>query len=157
MTIALRTSADSSTPVSMMARCFKDWSTPTGVATPISAGRPELRAQKTGGLLMPQYHGRVQIELIGQQMKDGTVLPPRRRPKPNSPVFPLDKEQTGSILGIQGDFRLGLADGFDDLAVNVNSSSKAASSIRADGMRPVTGGREWGQVLARCLATSIAL
>src|SRR5687767_2553891 len=37
-----------------------------------------------GGLLMPAYHGRVQVELIGEKLSGGAVVPPRRRPKPNS-------------------------------------------------------------------------
>ncbi len=40
-----------------------------------------------GGLLMPKYHGRAQIEIIGERLETGTIVPPRRRPKPNSPVF----------------------------------------------------------------------
>ena len=47
-----------------------------------------------GGLLMPQYHGRAQIEILGERLQEGAVVPPRRRPKPNSPVFVLDTKET---------------------------------------------------------------
>ncbi len=78
-----------------------------------------------GGLLMPRYHGRAQVEIIGERLKQGAIVPPRWRPKPNSPVFPLDAEQTAHVLQIQGDLRLGLAEGFEDLTVCVPATRKS--------------------------------
>ena len=92
-----------------------------------------------GGLLMPKYHGRVQIEIIGEKLPSGTIIPPRRRPKPNSPVFPLDAEETSNALGISGNFRLGLADGFDDLSVRIPGESKSVFP-RHVGIHGTTGG-----------------
>lgn len=92
-----------------------------------------------GGLLMPRYHGRVQVELIGERLEEGGVVPPRRRPKPNSPVFPLDAEQTAQVLQIQGDLRLGLAEGFEDLGVHVPAMSKSVFP-RHLGVLGTTGG-----------------
>jgi uncharacterized protein len=77
-----------------------------------------------GGLLMPKYHGRAQVEIIGERVKEGTVVSPRRRPKPNSPVFVLDAGETAQILQIRGNLRLGLADSFDELPVCVPADSK---------------------------------
>ena len=77
-----------------------------------------------GGLLMPKYHGRAQIELLGERVAEGAILPPRRRPRPNSPVFVLDAAETSEVLKITGDLRFGLAEGFDDLAVAVPARSK---------------------------------
>src|SRR5262249_40121457 len=77
-----------------------------------------------GGLLMPQYHGRAQIEILGERLIGGAIVPPRRRPKPNSPVFVLGAEETAAVLRIGGSLRLGLADGFDDLPVSVPADSK---------------------------------
>ena len=84
---------------------------------------PMVVSTVQGGMLMPKYHGRVQIEVIGEQLKNG-VVPPRRRPKPNSPVFTLDTEETADVLSIRGNLRMGLADGFDDLVVKVPANSK---------------------------------
>ena len=92
-----------------------------------------------GGLLMPQYHGRAQVEIIGEKLATGSIIPPRRRPKPNSPVFPLDEAETCAALGIGGDFRLGLADGFDDLAVTIEGDSKSVFP-RHVGVLGTTGG-----------------
>jgi uncharacterized protein len=85
---------------------------------------PMVISTVQGGLLMPKYHGRVQVEVIGERLQGGAIIPPRRRPKPNSPVFVLDANETGSVLRLDGDMRIGLAEGFDDLSVNVQSTSK---------------------------------
>ena len=92
-----------------------------------------------GGILMPKYHGRTQIEIIGERLKDGVIVPPRRRPKPNSPVFALDADETSKVLKIQGDIELGLVDGFDDLSVSIPSNSKSIFP-RHLGILGTTGG-----------------
>lgn len=66
-----------------------------------------------GAVLTPRYHGRVQVELIGEEI-DGGSVPPRRRPLPNSIVEVLDREETARILRTDGDIRLGLLEGRDD-------------------------------------------
>lgn len=78
-----------------------------------------------GGLLMPKYHGRAQIALIGEQLEDGTIIPPRRRPKPNSPAFLLSAEESASILNIRGSLRLGLAEGYDELPLCIPPEKKS--------------------------------
>ncbi|MER3487153.1 MAG: DUF853 domain-containing protein, partial [Chloroflexota bacterium] len=45
-----------------------------------------------GGIFMPRYHGRVQVELLGERV-DGALSPPRYRPLPNSPVYLLDEDE----------------------------------------------------------------
>ena len=100
---------------------------------------PMVVSTVQGGLLMPKYHGRVQVEIIGEQMNDGILLPPRRRPKPNSPVFTLDRDETAKVLSIQGNLRLGLANGFDDLGVCVPANSKGIFP-RHLGILGTTGG-----------------
>jgi DNA helicase HerA-like ATPase len=92
-----------------------------------------------GGLLMPKYHGRVQVEVLGERLEGGALVPPRRRPKPNSPVFVLDDEETAEVLLIQGDLRLGLAAGFEDLSVKIPSGSKSLFP-RHLGILGTTGG-----------------
>ena len=77
-----------------------------------------------GGIFMPRFHGRVQVELLGEEV-DGALVPPRFRPLPNSPVFVLDRAETARALHVEGDLRLGVAVGHDDLVVAVPSRSKA--------------------------------
>jgi len=92
-----------------------------------------------GGLLMPPYHGRAQVEVIGERLKEGAVVPPRRRPKPNSPVFSLGPEETAEVLRLRGNLRLGLVEGFEDLAVSVPADSKTVFP-RHLGILGTTGG-----------------
>lgn len=72
-----------------------------------------------GNILMSNYHGRLQIELIGEELQDGGVVPPRRRPLPNSPVFVLSPEEMTGVLRTGGEVRIGVAESRDDLQVGV--------------------------------------
>ncbi len=91
-----------------------------------------------GGIFMPKFHGRVQVELLGEEVGDALV-PPRFRPLPNSPVFALGQEETASVLQVQGDIPLGLAVGHEDLEVNIPSNRKSVLS-RHVGILGTTGG-----------------
>lgn len=77
-----------------------------------------------GAVLMPRYHGRVHVELMGERYEDGTLVPPRFRPLPNSPVFVLGPAETAAALRLGGDLRIGRAIGQDDVAVAVPTGSK---------------------------------
>ena len=79
---------------------------------------------RSGRMLLPQYHGRVHIEIMGQRL-GRVVAPPRFRPLPSSPVFLLDGEETRELLRCEGDMALGLASGHDDLAVGIPSERKS--------------------------------
>jgi uncharacterized protein len=92
-----------------------------------------------GGLLLPRYHGRAQVELLGEELDDGAVTTPRRRPLPNSPVFALSGEETARVLHVDGDVRVGLLDGQEDVEVRFPSASKSVLS-RHLGILGTTGG-----------------
>src|SRR5581483_4016412 len=77
-----------------------------------------------GAVFMPRFHGRVQVEIVGEELPGGTTVPPRLRPLPNSPVFPLSSEETARVLGTRGSVRLGAAVGHDDIVVAVPSDAK---------------------------------
>lgn len=91
-----------------------------------------------GGIFMPKFHGRVQVELLGEEV-DGTLMPPRFRPLPNSPAFVLDSQQTEAVLKVQGDIPIGLAVGHDDLRVNIPADRKSVLP-RHLGILGTTGG-----------------
>ncbi|HZW33551.1 MAG TPA: ATP-binding protein [Isosphaeraceae bacterium] len=78
-----------------------------------------------GGLYLPPYHGRVQVELLGEEQADGTLVPPRLRPLPTSPAFVLDEAETTRVLRADGDLRLGLVVGYERLPVAIPSQAKA--------------------------------
>lgn len=82
-------------------------------------------ATRDGTAFMPPYHGRVQVEILGEELKDGAVVPPRLRPLPNSGVFLLDDAETAKVLRADGDLRLGLVVGHDNLPVGVPSTQKS--------------------------------
>ncbi len=91
-----------------------------------------------GGIFMPRYHGRVQVELMGERV-DGALSPPRYRPLPNSPVYLLEEEETAAALGVHGDMRLGLAVGHERVVVGIPSDKKSVLP-RHTGIIGTTGG-----------------
>ena len=91
-----------------------------------------------GGIFMPRYHGRVQVELLGEEIQPGVVEPPRFRPLPNSPVFVLGADETAAVLRTEGAVRLGLAVGQQDLPVAIPLTK--AVLPRHTGILGTTGG-----------------
>ncbi|CAA9559274.1 MAG: Bipolar DNA helicase HerA [uncultured Thermomicrobiales bacterium] len=71
----------------------------------------------------PQYHGRVQVELLGEEI-NRVIQAPRFRPLPGSAVSVLDDEETAHVLQVSGDIRLGRAVGHHDVPVGLPSRSK---------------------------------
>jgi DNA helicase HerA-like ATPase len=78
-----------------------------------------------GGVYLPPYHGRVQVMILGEELADGTLAPPRLRPLPNSPVFVLSEKEAAKVLKADGDIHLGLVVGHRSLAVGIPSKEKA--------------------------------
>src|SRR4051794_13070874 len=66
-----------------------------------------------GVTFMPKYHGRVIVEILSEVLGNATV-PPRFRPLPNSPVFPLTPEEAKEVLQLDGEIILGTAIGHSD-------------------------------------------
>ncbi len=91
-----------------------------------------------GGIFMPKFHGRVQVELIGEELHDA-IVPPRFRPLPNSPVFVLNSQETRAVLKVEGDISLGLAIGHEQLEVNIPADRKSVLP-RHVGILGTTGG-----------------
>lgn len=91
-----------------------------------------------GGIFMPRYHGRVQVELIGEEL-DGVLVPPRLRPLPNSPVFVLGSADTSATLRLGGDIDLGVPVGYDELVASIPSDAKSVLP-RHLGILGTTGG-----------------
>jgi uncharacterized protein len=91
-----------------------------------------------GATFMPRYHGRVQVQILGEEV-DGMMQPPRFRPLPNSPVFGLDDAETREMLGLINDIELGLAVGFENMAVQIPSKKKSVLP-RHVGVLGTTGG-----------------
>lgn len=91
-----------------------------------------------GAIFLPNYHGRVLVELLGE-MADNAMMPPRFRPLPNSPVFVLSKEETAKVLNVQGNVTLGQAIGHDNIDVCIPADKKIVLP-RHTGVLGTTGG-----------------
>jgi DNA helicase HerA-like ATPase len=77
-----------------------------------------------GGIFLPPFHGRVQVAILGEELDNGTVIPPQLRPLPNSPVLVLKDDEAARVLRSEGDIRLGLVVGYGDVKVKVPSDKK---------------------------------
>lgn len=91
-----------------------------------------------GGIFIPRYHGRVQVELLGEEVND-VLIPPRLRPLPNSPVFVLDMHETAQTLRLGGDIPLGVPVGYEQITAAIPSDKKAVLP-RHVGILGTTGG-----------------
>ncbi|HYL98965.1 MAG TPA: ATP-binding protein [Blastocatellia bacterium] len=91
-----------------------------------------------GPVFTPRFHGRAQVELIGEEI-EGTTVPPRFRPLPNSPVFVLDQSETSERLHLDGDVILGTAIGYDQMTVGLPAGRKDVL-FRHVGILGTTGG-----------------
>lgn len=93
-----------------------------------------------GAMFMPNFHGRVLIELMGEKLGD-IIVPPRFRPLPNSPVFVLSKEETAKALRVDANpgITIGMAIGHDDIEVKIPSNKKTVLP-RHIGILGTTGG-----------------
>ena len=91
-----------------------------------------------GNILISNYHGRVQVEIIAEEFKNGAIGTPRRRPLPNSPVFALDLDETAKQLGTCGNIRLGIAESQGEIEVQVPTTKSVFP--RHLGVLGTTGG-----------------
>ncbi len=78
-----------------------------------------------GASYLPPFHGRVQVSLLGEELPDGSLMPPRLRPLPNSPVFVLSDAESETLLNCGGDLRLGLAVGHEQVKIGIPSNEKS--------------------------------
>lgn len=92
-----------------------------------------------GATFMPRYHGRVQVEIIGEQLASGTMVPPRFRPLPNSPVFVVNSEEKAAIFRVDGTMLLGVAAGDETIDVKIAGDRKSVLP-RHTGVLGTTGG-----------------
>lgn len=85
---------------------------------------PMVVSATKGHMFLPPYHGRAQIEIVGELDEDNEMSAPRRRPSPNSPVFTMGVDEMSEHLGLAGNVRIGLAEGFDDMPVLTDTNRK---------------------------------
>ncbi|HEX5502535.1 MAG TPA: helicase HerA-like domain-containing protein, partial [Thermomicrobiales bacterium] len=81
-------------------------------------------AARGAQMFVPRYHGRAEVELVGEEVR-GRLRPPRHRPRPNSPAFVLAEAEVAGYLHAAGDIQLGLAVGYEGIAVGIPSDRKS--------------------------------
>ncbi|WP_084717936.1 helicase HerA domain-containing protein [Sphingomonas sanxanigenens] len=91
-----------------------------------------------GAIGMPGHHGRLQLQLLGEE-RGGRIGPANRRPIPNSPVFLVDDAEMSSILGLEGDFAIGRVMGHETVDVPIPVHKKSVL-YRHTGVLGTTGG-----------------
>lgn len=91
-----------------------------------------------GRIFLPRYHGRAAVHILGEEV-EGQIIPPRYRPRPNSPVFPLDAADTARVLKVGGNARLGIVVGQEDIIVSIPTDKKSVLP-RHMGIMGTTGG-----------------
>jgi DNA helicase HerA-like ATPase len=78
-----------------------------------------------GGSYQPPFHGRIQVTILGEELGDGTLCPPRLRPLPNSLVYSLSDQESAKVLNAAGDIRIGQVVGYENVAVGIPSDLKS--------------------------------
>lgn len=111
-----------------------------------------------GGILMPRYHGRVQVELLGEEI-DGRLAPPRFRPLPNSPVHILSPEEKLAALHPDGDLRLGVLMGDPDVTIGIPSDRKSVLPRHLAVLGTTGGGKSTtiGRLISQAQAADVAV
>jgi DNA helicase HerA-like ATPase len=111
-----------------------------------------------GGILMPRYHGRVQVELLGEEI-DGRLAPPRFRPLPNSPVHILGPEEKLAALHPDGDLRLGVLMGDPDVTIGIPSDRKSVLPRHLAVLGTTGGGKSTtiGRLISQAQAADVAV
>jgi uncharacterized protein len=74
-------------------------------------------------LALPEYHARIQIEILGEE-RNGILYGATRRPHPASPVLPYDSVRMDSMLHMRGNILLGLLDNYENVFVRVDENDK---------------------------------
>ena len=100
---------------------------PFAEPTGLKVETPVVVATTLGGratLMLPRYHGRATLKVTAELDESGRPMPPRRRPRPNSPVVPLTDDQTRAALKLDGDVRLGTLLGHAAVGVNLDTANK---------------------------------
>jgi hypothetical protein len=84
------------------------------------------------------YHGRAEIEILGEE-SDSKLIPPGHRPRPKSPVFLLDDEESEHVLGMNGELSLGMVVGYKQMEARIDALDKSVLP-RHTGIIGTTGG-----------------
>jgi hypothetical protein len=74
-------------------------------------------------LSVPEYHGWIQIEILGEE-RDGALSGAVRRPHPASPILAYNSTMMTTMLNLNGNIRMGMLDNYEDVFVQVDGDNK---------------------------------
>jgi DNA helicase HerA-like ATPase len=108
---------------------------------------------------LPPFHGRIQVTILGEELANGEITPPRLRPLPNSPVFVLNDVEAAKVLKCGGDVRLGLAVGHPNVEVGAPAKAKAVFPRHSAVLGTTGGGKSTtvAGLIARARAAGMAV
>jgi uncharacterized protein len=92
---------------------------------------------------LPRHHGRLQATIVGEKTAKG-IVPAHRRPRPNAAVHLVPSGDVSEILNLEGDLRLGLLNGHDDVEIRVDSKKKSILPRHTAHIGTTGGGKSTG-------------
>jgi hypothetical protein len=92
---------------------------------------------------LPRHHGRLQATIIGEKTAKG-IIPARLRPRPNSAVHLVPSTEVATILNLQGNARLGLLNGHDDVEIKLDTRKKSILPRHTAHIGTTGGGKSTG-------------
>ena len=96
-----------------------------------------------GHQTLPRHHGRLQATILGEKTPKG-IIPARLRPRPNSAVHLVPSADVAAILNLEGDARLGLLNGYDDVEIKVDTKKKSILPRHTAHIGTTGGGKSTG-------------
>lgn len=96
-----------------------------------------------GHQTLPRHHGRLQATILGEKTPKG-IIPARRRPRPNAAVHLVPSDDVSAILNLQGNMRLGLLSGHDDVEIKIDTRKKSILPRHTAHLGTTGGGKSIG-------------
>lgn len=110
----------------------------------LTAQSPQLIATAVSGFqTLPRHHGRLQATILGEKTPRG-IIPARRRPRPNAAVHLVADKEVSAILNLQGNMRLGLLNGHEDVEVKIDTRKKSILPRHTAHIGTTGGGKSTG-------------
>ena len=107
---------------------------------------------------MPRYHGRVQVELLGEEL-DGRLIPPVSVPSRTAQCISRRREEKLTALHPDGDLRLGVLMGDPDVTIGIPSDRKSVLPRHLAVLGTTGGGKSTtiGRLISQAQAADVAV
>jgi hypothetical protein len=110
----------------------------------LSAQSPQLIVTAVRGhQTLPRHHGRLQATIVGEKTAKG-IIPARLRPRPLSAVHLVPSADVAMILNLDGNTRLGLLNGHDDVEIKIDTRKKSILPRHTAHIGTTGGGKSTG-------------